>query len=137
MDALKTYDWPGNVRELERVVERAVTLTTSTRIELADLPFRVTGAFSSILEPSLHENHTMRTWGSRYARLVLDRCENNKRRACQTLGISYHTLQAYLAYNASPRAGDASPHDAVRGSEQSREGRSPGLSGEQGRRFTP
>ena len=29
-------------------------------------------------------------------RLVLERCENNKRRACRELGISYHTLDAYL-----------------------------------------
>jgi hypothetical protein len=27
--------------------------------------------------------------GSRYAQLVLQRCENNKRRACRELGISY------------------------------------------------
>ena len=40
----------------------------------------------------------MRAWGSRYARLVLERCENNKRRACRELGISYHTLNAYLRY---------------------------------------
>jgi transcriptional regulator with AAA-type ATPase domain len=40
----------------------------------------------------------MRAWGSRYARLVYERCGNNKRRACRELGISYHTLRAYLAY---------------------------------------
>ena len=40
----------------------------------------------------------MRAWGSRYARLVLERCENNKRRACRELGISYHTLNAYLRF---------------------------------------
>ena len=40
----------------------------------------------------------MRAWGSRYARLVLERCSNNKRRACRELGISYHTLQAYLRF---------------------------------------
>jgi transcriptional regulator with AAA-type ATPase domain len=40
----------------------------------------------------------MRAWGSRYARLVLERCANNKRQACRELGISYHTLQAYLRF---------------------------------------
>ena len=40
----------------------------------------------------------MRAWGSRYARLVLERCEHNKRRACRELGISYHTLNAYLRF---------------------------------------
>jgi hypothetical protein len=40
----------------------------------------------------------MRAWGSRYARLILERCDRNKRQACQVLGISYHTLNAYLNY---------------------------------------
>ena len=45
----------------------------------------------------------MRAWGSRYARLVLQRCGENKRRACEVLGISYHTLQAYLNYRERRR----------------------------------
>ncbi len=44
----------------------------------------------------------MRAWGSRYARLVLQRCADNKRRACEVLGISYHTLQSYLEYRDRP-----------------------------------
>ena len=98
VDALLTYEWPGNVRELERVIERAVTLVTSRQITLEDLPPTVTGKYTAILDPSLRQADTMRAWGSRYARIVLDRCGNNKRRACQVLGISYHTLQAYLTY---------------------------------------
>ena len=46
----------------------------------------------------------MRAWGSRYARLVLERCDNNKRKACRVLDISYHTLQAYLRYTPQLRA---------------------------------
>ncbi len=38
MSALKSYDWPGNVRELQNVVERAVALSQSHMVELADLP---------------------------------------------------------------------------------------------------
>ena len=37
---------------------------------------------------------------SRHARLVYERCGNNKRQACRELGISYHTLRAYLAYQS-------------------------------------
>ena len=101
MDALSAHTWPGNVRELERVVERAVTVTTSSRITLEDLPPEVTGDFSQVLKPSLDADHTMRTWGSRYARLVLERCQNNKRQACRALGISYHTLRAYLTHDGA------------------------------------
>jgi hypothetical protein len=45
----------------------------------------------------------MRAWGSRYARLVLERAGGNKREACRRLRISYHTLNAYLAYQPGQR----------------------------------
>jgi DNA-binding NtrC family response regulator len=37
LHCLEQYDWPGNVRELSHVLERAVTLSTSARIDVADL----------------------------------------------------------------------------------------------------
>ena len=110
VDALMTYDWPGNVRELQRVIERAVTLSATGRIAREDLPPRVTGEYAERLLPSLVRDDPMRAWGGRYARLVLDRCENNKRQACRVLGISYHTLQAYLRYpSPAPGARRESP----------------------------
>ena len=39
---------------------------------------------------------TLRGWCTRYVKLVLYRCGNNKRAACRALDISYHTLQGYL-----------------------------------------
>jgi transcriptional regulator with PAS, ATPase and Fis domain len=97
-DALMTYEWPGNVRELERVIERAVALAGSEFLEPDDLPPALLGGYADVLLPSLRSKESMRAWGSRYARLVLERCENNKRRACRELGISYHTLNAYLRF---------------------------------------
>jgi DNA-binding NtrC family response regulator len=38
MKLLMDYDWPGNVRELENVVERAVVLSTSERVDVDLLP---------------------------------------------------------------------------------------------------
>jgi DNA-binding NtrC family response regulator len=97
-DALVSYDWPGNVRELERLMERAVALVESDVIELDDLPPTVRGDYHAALGPALRRNDTLRAWTSRYARLVLDRCQGNKREACRVLDISYHTLQAYLRF---------------------------------------
>src|SRR3954453_8876107 len=97
-DALMAYDWPGNVRELERLMERAVALADSEVIELDDLPPAVRGDYGTALGPSMRRNDTLRAWASRYARLVLDRCEGNKREACRSLDISYHTLQSYLRF---------------------------------------
>ncbi len=104
-DALVAHDWPGNVRELQRVMERAVALTAGDTVTVADLPATVSRGYAAVLLPSLESNDTLRTWGSRYARLVLERSGHNKRRACRALGISYHTLQAYLRYR--PRTGGA------------------------------
>jgi transcriptional regulator with PAS, ATPase and Fis domain len=100
-EALVSYHWPGNVRELERLIERAVALTQSDVIELDDLPATVRGDHVAVLGPSLNRGDTMRAWGSRYANVVLERCGNNKRQACRVLGISYHTLQAYLKFQPS------------------------------------
>ena len=97
-DALLAYDWPGNVRELERMMERTLALAPRATIEVDDLPIRLRDGFGDVLLPSMMRDDTLRAWGSRYVRLVLERCGRNKRKACRALGISYHTLQAYLRY---------------------------------------
>jgi transcriptional regulator with AAA-type ATPase domain len=85
------------VRELERLMERVVALGGTDAVELDDLPPSVRGETAKMVS-ALEGKDTMRAWGSRYARLVLDRSGGNKRDACRVLGISYHTLNAYLRY---------------------------------------
>jgi transcriptional regulator with PAS, ATPase and Fis domain len=97
-DALLAYRWPGNVRELERVIERAVALADSDALQLDDLPASLLDGYAEVVVPSFRQFESMRTWGSRYARMVLERCGNNKRRTCRELGISYHTLEGYLRW---------------------------------------
>jgi transcriptional regulator with PAS, ATPase and Fis domain len=109
MDALVGYDWPGNVRELERLIERVVALTDGDTIELDDLPPAIRGDFAAAVHPSLERQETLRVWAGRYSRLVLERCQGNKREACRVLGISYHTLRAYVR-QVSP-AGEGSSVD--------------------------
>lgn len=38
MEILLNYPWPGNIRELRNVIERAVVLTGSDKIDVAELP---------------------------------------------------------------------------------------------------
>lgn len=104
-DALLAYRWPGNVRELERVMERAVALADSDRLQLDDLPPALLDGYRQVLLPSFRQYESMRAWGSRYARMVLERCDNNKRQTCRELGISYHTLNAYLRFQPDIVAG--------------------------------
>jgi transcriptional regulator with PAS, ATPase and Fis domain len=95
-NALFSYGWPGNVRELERMMESAVALAKGHQIELQDLPREVRADFAEVLGPSTCEGDTLRAWSTRYVKLILHRCGNNKRAACRSLDISYHTLQTYL-----------------------------------------
>ena len=106
-DALVVYRWPGNVRELQRVIEHAVALATGDALQLDDLPPAVVEGYVPVMLPALQAADSMRAWGSRYARLVFERCGENKRRACRELGISYHTLTAYLNYRPGTRRGEA------------------------------
>jgi transcriptional regulator with PAS, ATPase and Fis domain len=102
-DALVAYRWPGNVRELERVMEYAIALADGDSLKLDDLPPSLLDGYAPALVPSFREKDSMRAWGSRYARMVFERCAENKRRTCRELDISYHTLNAYLRYRPEVR----------------------------------
>jgi DNA-binding NtrC family response regulator len=108
---MQVYDWPGNVRELERLIECAVTLAASEWVTIGDLPPALRGDCAEALRGALSRNDTMRAWGARYARLVLDRCQQNKRKACDVLDISYHTLMAYLQWRPDRPPSDGQPQE--------------------------
>ena len=101
-DALIAYDWPGNVRELERMIEGAIATAESRQIRVDDLPVSLRGDYGEVLVPAFQLGDTMRAWGSRYARLVLEKNAGNKRQACKVLDISYHTLNAYVNFRPPP-----------------------------------
>jgi transcriptional regulator with PAS, ATPase and Fis domain len=102
LGALASHDWPGNVRQLERVLERVVALAAGPTISVADLPPDVSKDYRHILLDVPDCDNSLRAWSSRYVRLVLERCDGNKRRACDLLEISFHTLQSHLGYHAGP-----------------------------------
>jgi DNA-binding NtrC family response regulator len=88
---LNAYSWPGNVRELENVVERAVILCDSDRIEPEDLsipgsvPAGQKGAGGSLEE--MERDYILR---------VLREFNGNQSRASQVLGIDRKTLYLKL-----------------------------------------
>jgi two-component system response regulator AtoC/two-component system nitrogen regulation response regulator NtrX len=102
-EAMAAYDWPGNVRQLARALERAVALTSGPEITLADLPDAIRLGYQAVVD-DVRGDDSLRAWSSRYVKLVLGRCGGNKRRACDVLEITYHTLQAHLDYQSrAPR----------------------------------
>lgn len=57
MEAMNRYNWPGNIRELENVIERAVTLESRPKIEMASFPQAIISAKSvgSATSSSAHQ----------------------------------------------------------------------------------
>lgn len=103
VEALMTHDWPGNVRQLGRVLERALALASGPLITVGDLPPEITRDYRDLLFDLPGRDDSLRAWSSRYVRLVLERAHGNKRRACEVLGISYHTLKSHLDYGGARR----------------------------------
>jgi transcriptional regulator with PAS, ATPase and Fis domain len=96
--ALRHYHWPGNVRELERVIERALVLCSDGVVGVEHLPPIVAEPFKAIFGVAVESDDSLRTFGARYVRLVVERCGNNFSAASRVLGISYHTLRSYLRH---------------------------------------
>ena len=93
------------IRLVNRTVSRAEALgerfgPSVVAVGWEDLPGELTRDYRGLLQPSVVRAESMRAWGSRYARLMLERCGRNKRRTCEVLGISYHTLQSYLRHTS-------------------------------------
>ena len=110
IEAMVCYEWPGNVRQLTRVVERVLALAPGTEVRAADLPVEISG-IGGDPTTSPAAGYTLRSWSSRYARLILERCDGNKRHACEVLDITYKTLQSLLTHPALGAGGDAARTD--------------------------
>jgi two-component system response regulator HydG len=102
-DHLLNYSWPGNVRELANVMERAVAVTTTNRVNMGDLPpeLRSDGpAAFSLMQGALRRLEEIE---KDYILAVLDAKAGNRTQAAQTLGIGPATLHRKLkSYKAHP-----------------------------------
>jgi DNA-binding NtrC family response regulator len=95
MSRLLEYDWPGNVRELENVIERAVTLSSGTVIQAADLPFAVQVGIDECRarpDPPLSLNEVEKKQIMR----ALRETHGSKSAAARALGIGKTTLYRKL-----------------------------------------
>src|SRR6185436_11624921 len=107
LDVLMKYDWPGNVRELENVIERAVILDETGRLEPNDLPEKIrlgpSQRGSLIIEsPTL----TLEELEKEYILKVLHSTKWQKKRASEILGINASTLyRKLIAYGVEKPGG--------------------------------
>jgi transcriptional regulator with PAS, ATPase and Fis domain len=122
LEAMVAFEWPGNVRQLARTLERVVALAAGPEITFDDLPGEVTRQYAEVVVDAAPQHpSSLRAWSSRYVRVVLQRCNGNKRRACDILDISYHTLQSHLEYEVGPALRAAPPADAAAATDEANE----------------
>jgi DNA-binding NtrC family response regulator len=112
LDTLMKYDWPGNVRELENVIERAVILDETGRIEPADLPDKIRLGPSQrgtliIESPTL----TLEELEREYILKVLHATRWQKKKASEILGINASTLYRKLITYGVERPGGRDMED--------------------------
>ena len=97
-EALLGYAYPGNVRELKNIIERAVILTESPRIELRHLPQRVLSLGRKRPLPSHQPLEVVPGVDSladveeRMIRQAMNRARNVRTQAAKLLGISRFQL---------------------------------------------
>jgi two-component system response regulator AtoC len=96
---LTHYDYPGNVRELRNIIERAVILTKSDRLEPEDIMLpaaeRLTPGGESFFSVELTQEGeplTAEAVEQAYVKRVLEHAGGKRMHAAQVLGMSYPTF---------------------------------------------
>jgi DNA-binding NtrC family response regulator len=92
MQLLVRFPWPGNVRELENIIERAVSLCQDKRIELADLPPRLTSVSEAAGQLMIPVGLPLDKIEQMVIHKTLLKTRGDKRAAAHMLGISLSSL---------------------------------------------
>jgi two-component system response regulator HydG len=91
-DALVGYHWPGNVRELENALERAVVLSRSDHIELAQLPPAVRQGRGARKRLTFEVGINLKEVERQLIKETLMYTRGDKRLAASLLGITARTI---------------------------------------------
>ena len=98
--ALLDYHWPGNVRELESVIERAVLLCESDRIDVEDLTPEVRLRATLIDRMGFDlpaEGFSLEEFERKLLETAMARSNGVIAKAAKMLGLTYKTMQYRLA----------------------------------------
>jgi DNA-binding NtrC family response regulator len=94
--ALIDYSWPGNVRELRSLVERCLYLCEGDTVQFDDLPEEIQRRARPENRFCLSDDKTLEEIELDYIKHILDRCDGNRVRAAEILGINRKTIQRKL-----------------------------------------
>lgn len=92
LERLASYDFPGNVRELSNVIERAVALSGSPRISVAELPASLREGAIRVIPVDGDPLPTLEQHEAAYILKVLERTGGNRTQAAEILGIDRVSL---------------------------------------------
>ena len=120
MELLENHNWPGNVRELKNMVERLAILSSSDRIDHADLPpefqdlrralsrSRVPNSWAEVksLKKQIRDQ-AIRELESQFVAHALARSAGNVTRAAEQVGMQRTNFHALMTkYGLKPEASD-------------------------------
>lgn len=108
LSVLKEHDFPGNVRELANTIERAVIVSSNSRIDEADLPDSLR---ASVALQDLGRRQTLAEVESAYVAEMLEVAKGNKSEAARILGISRKNLYERLERQGERRKGKGESDD--------------------------
>ena len=96
LNCLLNYNWNGNVRELENVIERAIVLTESNRIQVENLPIEIQNPKEESRFSLLNDEVSIKK-ASRYLEIdlikkALNKTKGNHTHAAKLLEISHRAL---------------------------------------------
>ena len=107
MKILIDHHWPGNVRELQNVIERAVTLSAGSTLDVDDIHLdKPRQRAATEASSGLPEGMTLEQWEDEMIREALRKAEGNKSQAARALGLSRNALRYRLS-----KMGVADPAD--------------------------
>src|ERR1051325_4051681 len=99
---LTSSQWKGNIRELQNTVERAMILGAEPLLQETDL-VPSGNAPQSFSSNTTELKEAVRQFELAHFKTILNRCNNDKRKAAKELGISLSSLYRYLG-DAAPAA---------------------------------
>jgi len=100
----QTHPWPGNVRQLRNCLESMVVMAQGTTLTIEDLPASIDETTTPAEDLEVPFGITLEDLEKAAVEQMLEKCDGNRTRAAEELGISVRTLQRRLkAWNPNER----------------------------------